>query len=56
MILPVTHIRFPLYSFSGVPNLLRSSPQTSIVNTRLGYGLSRLRNVGCPVVELAYRS
>jgi hypothetical protein len=53
VIFPVTQIRLPLYSFSGVPNWLRFSPQISTVNNGLGYGLSRLRNDGRPLVESA---
>jgi hypothetical protein len=33
VIFPVTQIRFPLYSLSGVPNLLRFSPQISTLKT-----------------------
>ena len=36
VILPVTQMRFPLYSFSGKPNLLRSLPQIRIV--KIGFG------------------
>lgn len=45
----------PLYSISGVPNLLLLLPQMTTVKTWFGYGLSRLRKVGSPFVEAAYR-
>src|SRR5436305_5713387 len=47
-------ICFPFSSFSGFPNLLRFSVQITTVKIGFGYGLSKLRNVGCPFEDSAY--
>ena len=50
VILPVTHTLTSLYFVSGVPNFARSLPQIKIVKTSFGYGSSRFRNVGSPLL------
>jgi len=49
-IFPVTHTAASLYFVSGAPNLARSEPPIRIVKASFGYGSSRFRNVGSPLL------